>query len=81
MLLKSVESGTGFVSLQGDVLTRVLYLTDEDKFESFYMTESFKEEIEVDGAEKKTSLRHIFQSRKKMCQAKSKMMTMVRNLQ
>ncbi len=52
VLLKSVESGTGFVSLQGDVLTRVLYLTDEDKFESFYMTESFKEEIEVDGTEK-----------------------------
>lgn len=52
VLLKNVESGTGFVSIQGNVLTRVLYLTDEDKFENFYIDETFKEEVEVDGAEK-----------------------------
>lgn len=52
VLQKNIESATGFVSLQGEVLTRVLYLTDEDKFDSFYVNEPFKEEIEVDGAEK-----------------------------
>lgn len=52
VLLKNSDSGTGFVSLQGDILTRVLYLTEEDKFETFYVNEPFKEEIEVDGAEK-----------------------------
>ena len=52
VMLKSIESGTGFVSLQGDVLTRVLYLTEEDKFDSFYINESFKQEIEIDGVEK-----------------------------
>ena len=52
VMLKSVESGTGFVSLQGDVLTRILYLTEEDKFDCFYINESFKQEIEIDGVEK-----------------------------
>ena len=56
VILKNVESGTGFVSLQGEVLSRVVYLTNEDKFESFYMTESFKEEIEVEGAEKENDV-------------------------
>ena len=49
VMLKSVESGVNFVSVQGEVITKILYLTDEDKFESFYVNESFKEEIEVEG--------------------------------
>ena len=49
VMLKSVESGVNFVSVQGEVTTKILYLTDEDKFESFYVNESFKEEIEVEG--------------------------------
>ncbi len=49
VLVKSVESGSNFVSVLGDVVSRVLYLTENDKFESEYIVESFKEEIEVEG--------------------------------
>lgn len=52
VLLKNCESLSGFVSLQGEVLTRVVFLSEEDKFECFYVSEPFKEELEVDGCEK-----------------------------
>ena len=52
MLLKNCESLSGFVSLQGEVLTRVVFLSEEDKFECFYVSEPFKEELEVDGCDK-----------------------------
>lgn len=48
--IKSVENGVNFVSVGGDVVTRILYLTENDRFESVYTTESFKEEIELEGA-------------------------------
>lgn len=47
--VKSVESGVNFVSVGGEVVTRLLYLTEKDRFESCYVTENFKEEIELDG--------------------------------
>ena len=47
--LKNVESGVNFVSFSGDVVTRVLYLNDNDKFESGYVYDSFKQEVELDG--------------------------------
>lgn len=50
VLVKSVESGNNFVSVSGDVVSRVLYLTENDKFESGYIYDGFKEEIEVEGA-------------------------------
>ncbi len=49
VLVKNVESGVNFVSVSGDVVSRVLYLTDDDKFESSYIYDSFKQEVELDG--------------------------------
>ncbi len=46
--VKSVESGVDFVSVGGEVVSRILYLTEKDRFESCYVTENFKEEIELE---------------------------------
>jgi hypothetical protein len=48
--VKSVTSGAGFVSLSGDVITRVLYLSENDKFECGYINDTFKEELELANA-------------------------------
>lgn len=50
VLVKNVESGNNFVSISGEVVSRVLYLTENDKFESGYVYDGFKEELELDGA-------------------------------
>lgn len=47
--VKDVESGVNFVSVTGEVVTRLLYLTENDRFETSYITENFKEEIELEG--------------------------------
>lgn len=47
--VKNVESGVNFVSVGGEVVTRLLYLTEKDRFESCYITENFKEEVELEG--------------------------------
>jgi len=47
--IKNVESGVNFVSVSGEVVTRILYLTEKDRFESAYTTENFKEEVELEG--------------------------------
>lgn len=47
--IKGVESGVNFVSINGEVVTRILYLTEKERFESAYTTENFKEEIELEG--------------------------------
>lgn len=49
-IIKGVESGVDFVSVSGEVISRVLYLTEEDKFETGYVYDSFKEELELAGA-------------------------------
>ena len=49
VLLKSVESGVNFVSVNGEVVARVLYLNENDKFENGYIYDTFKEEVELDG--------------------------------
>ncbi len=49
VIIRNVESGVNFVSVSGDVVTRVLYLTDEGKFETGVASESFKEEVELEG--------------------------------
>lgn len=49
VLVKNVEGGVNFVSVSGDVVSRVLYLTEDDKFESAYVTDNFKQEIELNG--------------------------------
>ena len=48
-LVKSVEAGVNFVTISGDVVSRVLYLNDNDKFENGYLYDSFKQEVELDG--------------------------------
>ncbi len=47
--IKSTESGVNFVSVAGEVVTKLLYLGENDKFETAYTTESFKQEIELEG--------------------------------
>ena len=48
-LVRNVEAGSNFVTVSGDVITRVLYLTENDKFESGYVYDTFKEEVELEG--------------------------------
>ena len=48
-VVKTVESGVNFVSVGGEVITRLLYLTENDRFETAYVTENFKEEVELEG--------------------------------
>ena len=50
VIVKSVESGLNFVTISGEVATRVIYINDNDKFESGYVYDTFKEEIEIEGA-------------------------------
>lgn len=49
VFLKSVESGVNFVSVNGEVVTRILYLNENDKFENGYVYDTFKEEVELEG--------------------------------
>ncbi len=49
--LKSIDCQKGYVTVSGDAITRIIYLTEEDKFESVFITCAFKEEIEVENAE------------------------------
>ncbi len=49
VIVKSVESGVNFVTISGEVSTKVVYLNDNDKFESGYVYDSFKEELEIEG--------------------------------
>ncbi len=48
-IVKNVDAGAGFVAISGDVVTRVLYLSENDKFESGYINDTFKEEVELAG--------------------------------
>ena len=50
--IKEVESGVNFVSVAGEVINRLLYLTENDRYETSYVTENFKEEVELDGVTK-----------------------------
>ena len=48
-LVKNVEAGVNFVTISGDVVSRVLYLNENDKFENGYVYDSFKQEVELEG--------------------------------
>ncbi len=54
--VKSVEPGVNFAAVSGEVVTRVLYLNNEDKFENSYIYESFKEEVELDGVTRESQV-------------------------
>ena len=48
--VKNVECGNNFVSVSGEVIGRLLYLTENDRYETSYLNENFKEEVELEGA-------------------------------
>ena len=48
-ITKSVEAGNNFVSVSGEVSVKLLYINENDKFESGYIYDNFKQEIELDG--------------------------------
>ena len=54
VLVRNVEAGSGFVTISGDVISRVLYLSENDKFESGYVYDNFKEEIELEGVNRES---------------------------
>lgn len=47
--VKNVECGNNFVAVSGEVIGRLLYLTENDRYETAYISENFKEEVELDG--------------------------------
>ena len=49
-LVRNIEGGVNFVTIYGDVISKVLYISESDRFESGYVVDSFKEEVEVKGA-------------------------------
>ena len=49
VLIKNVEAGANYVAVSGDVISRILYISENDKFESGYIYDSFKQEVELAG--------------------------------
>ena len=49
VFVKNVECGVNFVSITGEVVTKMLYLSANDRFETCYINESFKEEVSLEG--------------------------------
>ena len=49
VFVKDVESGENFVSINGEVVTKILYLSENDRFETCYVSENFKEEVSLEG--------------------------------
>ena len=49
VFVKNVDTEANFVSVSGEIVTKILYLSQNDKFETSYITEDFKEEIEFEG--------------------------------
>lgn len=47
-LVKNVESGTGYICISGEIVSRVLYVNQNDKVESGWINDSFKQEIEFE---------------------------------
>lgn len=48
--IKSVECQNGYVTVLGETYSRIIYLTEDDKFESAYAISSFKDEIEMENS-------------------------------
>lgn len=53
--VKDVEPGLNYVAVSGEIVSRVLYLTENDKFESAYVFENFREEIEIEGTSREST--------------------------
>lgn len=54
VMIKTVEAGVSFVSVGGDVNARVLYIDENDKFQTAELYDSFKEEIEIEGVSRES---------------------------
>lgn len=54
VLIKNVEAGVNFVSVGGDASARVLYVDENDKFQTAELYDSFKEEIEIEGVSRES---------------------------
>lgn len=48
VFVKNADSENGIVSVTGETIARIVYLTTDDKFEVAYTNTAFKEEIEVE---------------------------------
>lgn len=48
-VVKSADAGANYVVLSGDIVNRVLYISENDKFESGYIYDTFKQEVELAG--------------------------------
>ncbi len=48
-VLKNVESGVNFVSVSGEIETDVVFANNDDRFETMTLSDTFKDEIELDG--------------------------------
>ena len=49
VLVKSVESGVNFVTMSGEVSTRVIFLNDNDMCDTGYVYDTVHEELEIEG--------------------------------
>ena len=52
-IINDCETEKNMVTVTGETLSRVVYLTDDDKFEDAYVKAAFKEEVEVENTEEK----------------------------
>ncbi len=59
VIVKSAEAGVNFVSVSGDVVTKVLYLDENDKFENVQIYDQFKEEIEIEGVSRESLIEAV----------------------
>ena len=48
-IIKTAECGTNYATLTGELVVKVLYINQNDKIESGWVYDSFKQEIEFDG--------------------------------
>ena len=49
VLTKDVSAGANFVSVSGEIAVKVLYVNENEKTESGYIYDTFKEEVEIQG--------------------------------
>lgn len=52
VIVKNIETDTNCVVLTGEINSNILYINENDKFESGYISDTFKQEIEIAGAGK-----------------------------
>lgn len=58
VVVKDCNAGYNFVSMQGDIITRLIYTVDDgrEKISSTYVINSFKQELEIEGVTKEDKI-------------------------